>query len=937
MSSSARYFRNLDKAASPTRVSEDHFGVNYVAGINSIAASSNFRDILSELASSSIRYPGGTVTEKYFIPGSRLWQELVVAGKHSTTAPDGKTVEGPAAFFAAAEQLDLDVQFVLPTASLVSTQAGKVVVDRKAVQQVVELVEKLLAGDYGNADIKHFEIGNEYYYFAGLTPREYAAVADALIPAVDAAIQKAIAKGQIAGDQPIPEIAVQAGAGWLQGDNDKIINGLSNKTLDKVDSVIFHYYPDTLGQVDQRGRNLDQIDAWKEATGNSKLTTFVSEWNVHGGQNADHGMAQASAMISAFGALIDKGVDTASIWGAQFKFLRSGLTSNLGPDALSEVDTRLTPAGEIVASMRESLVGLKSIDAKPGHIIDKLTAPSGAVSIGKNLEVNTFGNQDQAVIYISSRSDKAQDVSLDLEAYFGSMSHVWAEVMTVMDDPVSTWDDENDPLMFGGVPQFDILNAGALDDRDTVKLDPYAIVRVSVQLSDDGVTMRDDNPLIAFNDDFNDRLVGSKSADRLIAQIGDDVVLGRGGADRISLGQGHDRAFGGRGQDVVFGGNGDDRIKGGGNDDKLYAGKGGDRVFGGGGQDVLVGGDGDDRLAGGRGSDLIWAGAGRSVVTGGDGADFFAITPGSDVLITDFNPEEGDKISFLGAFDTLETLQDSATITRKSASDQRDLVLTTQDGHRTVIEGAGADLSSFLDSVTGIRSGATLATDVKKMTSDELFVQLGVLRPGDIERAIIGTNGKDVLRGGDGADRLRGRDGDDRLIGGAGKDKLFGAGGDDRLVGGKGQDQQKGGRGEDLLFGKGGRDVLVGGSGRDDLIGGKGRDTLLGGAGHDILKGGGAGDRLRGGAGDDIINGGRGDDRLTGGAGEDVFVFKRKSGDDVVTDFISGNDQIRISGASDLDDLRTTRDGYDTVISFGNASIRLEDVERLQAADFDLG
>lgn len=92
-----------------------------------------------------------------------------------------------------------------------------------------------------------------------------------------------------------------------------------------------------------------------------------------------------------------------------------------------------------------------------------------------------------------------------------------------------------------------------------------------------------------------------------------------------------------------------------------------------------------------------------------------------------------------------------------------------------------------------------------------------------------------------------------------------------------------------------GNDVVTGLGGEDRLYGENGNDTLNGGAGHDLLDGGRGNDILNGQIGNDFLVGGRGDDRLTGGDGRDTFVFGANSGHDIVTDFATASDTIRLS------------------------------------------
>ncbi|MGA8219653.1 MAG: hypothetical protein WB771_13910 [Solirubrobacterales bacterium] len=92
---------------------------------------------------------------------------------------------------------------------------------------------------------------------------------------------------------------------------------------------------------------------------------------------------------------------------------------------------------------------------------------------------------------------------------------------------------------------------------------------------------------------------------------------------------------------------------------------------------------------------------------------------------------------------------------------------------------------------------------------------------------IVGTPGRNVIRGTNKADVI---------VGLGGNDKIFGIDGNDRICGGKGRDKLIGGHGRDILLGGPGNDKLKGGGGNDKLIGGKGKDKLIGGNGHDQEK-----------------------------------------------------------------------------------------------------
>jgi Ca2+-binding RTX toxin-like protein len=108
-----------------------------------------------------------------------------------------------------------------------------------------------------------------------------------------------------------------------------------------------------------------------------------------------------------------------------------------------------------------------------------------------------------------------------------------------------------------------------------------------------------------------------------------------------------------------------------------------------------------------------------------------------------------------------------------------------------------------------------------------------------------------ILRGGDGNDTITGSDRGDRIWGDAGDDVLIGGVGDDELQGGAGNDSLDGGVGKDRLFGDDGNDTLTGGAGNDILFGGIGDDTFNNNES--------AGERASGAR--DLLNGGGGNDK----------------------------------------------------------------------------
>jgi len=97
-------------------------------------------------------------------------------------------------------------------------------------------------------------------------------------------------------------------------------------------------------------------------------------------------------------------------------------------------------------------------------------------------------------------------------------------------------------------------------------------------------------------------------------------------------------------------------------------------------------------------------------------------------------------------------------------------------------------------------------------------------------------------------------------------------------------------------------------------------NTITGNAGNNVLSG------LDG---DDYLIGGKGKDVFIGGAGEDLFDFRKGTGDDVVNDFVDGEDVIYTPFAADEADLlanHLTQKNGGVLLSYGNDSLFIKGV-----------
>lgn len=155
----------------------------------------------------------------------------------------------------------------------------------------------------------------------------------------------------------------------------------------------------------------------------------------------------------------------------------------------------------------------------------------------------------------------------------------------------------------------------------------------------------------------NDRLYGGDGNDWLDGFHDNDTLYGGEGSDTLRGGTGNDQLFGDANNDSLIGGIGEDFMNGGADNDTLDGESGRDLLYGGRGNDLLVGGEDNDFL---NGFDDSYSSTEYDTLSGGAGADTFSLGYNGSFTsigylgngyakITDFNPQEGDKIRLGGS------------------------------------------------------------------------------------------------------------------------------------------------------------------------------------------------------------------------------------------------------------------------------------------------
>ncbi|WP_163025808.1 calcium-binding protein [Chachezhania antarctica] len=611
-------------------MSDSLFGVNFLFHADRAEIGSDYHQVMGRTGTEVLRFPGGTITEQFFDPSdpdADIGRDIV-AIKHGESRVETRTVESLSDFLAFCETEDYAATVVLPTYRYFDQKSGRLQAGAEA--EIKGFVRKLVAGEYGSADIHSIELGNEWYQDKfRWSVEEFADVQAQVAVWVREAIN-GVDRGS--------DIRILAQAGRNDDDNAILARAIKDMKAG-VDGVITHLYGvhgggDLFGIGYGLDKRLDTIsDVWK-AVLDRNVPISVTEWNVgeSGPQTSViNGLERTVPLMRMFAEMVENDVDMAAIWTGQ----------NISPAALSTVEgqgTALTPTGYFYHMLSTAL---------PGTAL-QVSAGGPQVQDAKGHDVAyqyNFTSKDKAVIYVTSGSGGRLDIDLDVSAYAKRAHHV--SVTYLEAKPGSKADAYDAEARMRVDEDVEIGRNGRLD----LKLDAFETAEVTLTFTG-GILLRGD-PENGMADLFR----GTRFDDDLRGGAGADTLFGNGGADRLDGGAGHDRIVGGGGRDVIAPGAGDDIVIGGdGKDTISYRDAGGGvnvylssgHAETDGGTDTLIGienvegsqvsdrlfGDGANVLEGLGGDDFIWvAGTRGNLADGGAGDDVIDARSGGGVLL----------------------------------------------------------------------------------------------------------------------------------------------------------------------------------------------------------------------------------------------------------------------------------------------------------------
>ncbi|WOI33812.1 type I secretion protein [Tritonibacter scottomollicae] len=418
---------------------QDNFGGNFLFHRDTLDGDQSYRELVQDLGVETVRFPGGSVTEEYFD----------ISNPNSSSGIDPENGEPVNLiplndWLTTAGELGISTTVVIPTRTYLS-EATDENGDREPDFEHEELygfVRDVVRGVHGNGEIAAFEIGNEYWGSGQMSSVEYGRLSSEMSSVIDQALSDSQDMGFDTGDI---DVVVQAGTNfdfarldssyddldtpeavlsalseeysqdfsegftfssgeinWSKINNALIMNEFDDQEIDQIDGVSSHIY--TRGELNPEMRDFSTRlveSTWLER--NEDLDTYVTEWNLKStpslDPDTDYGLRQAHEMLEILEQFPEHGVDTAHAWPL-LQNTRNALSSGFEHD-------ELTVGGEMFRMMEESLPGNRSIDLVGSENSEtEYSSPT--------IDVHAFGNPDELVLFLTSKSEEVTSNDFDL-------------------------------------------------------------------------------------------------------------------------------------------------------------------------------------------------------------------------------------------------------------------------------------------------------------------------------------------------------------------------------------------------------------------------------------------------------------------------------------------------------------------------------------------
>lgn len=478
-------------------VESEMFGANILAHRDTLDEETNFAGAISELGVTSLRYPGGSLTEYYFDIGDPN-RSLVIDETGNFDATQAEHTFIPLKdFLQFASDEDLSVSIVLPTRTNL-TDATDANGNRWEAVDEAELrsfVHSLVDGSYGDAQVTALEIGNEYWLSGEMTSVEYGRVASKMADIVQseldmmseafpsaADIEIVLQTGHNYGDARLSEqyegwssddilIDLNAKYGldlhedslfsngavnWTHIANELIQSEFDEAEFAAIDGISVHLYSNNETSEGAVNFHLSMIEAdWLSENG--QLEVHATEWNETTASDVlessdDRGLWSAQEILETFKQMNAAGVTEANVWP---------VLQNT-PNALAHgfEFSELSPSGEIFSMMSETLVGKAGID-----LVDSEGQLPG--------DLYLFYGDQETVAYFAADETVSGTVTIDLSPLFEDLGDVQGSLLGV--------EEGEDPGSASSSAKVSDLNPSEITSGSSLVLDlkPGEIVQIS--------------------------------------------------------------------------------------------------------------------------------------------------------------------------------------------------------------------------------------------------------------------------------------------------------------------------------------------------------------------------------------------------------------------------------------------------------------------------
>jgi hypothetical protein len=438
-----------------SEASQGLFGANVLATRSTLEQGGDYDRLIEELGVGSFRYPGGSLTERYFD----------ITDPNATIVADRDTGE-LREFIPLNEALDyageegLSVTIVIPTRNLLSetTDANG---DRFAAigeDALRGFVRDVVSGVHGEAEIEAFELGNEYWGSGQMSSVEYGRLASEMAVIVDDELSLQDSDAEIvvqsgtnfdfarlsndySSDMSSADILADLNANydlslgadslyssgainWTHVANEMILSEFDSEAeRAAVDQVAVHVY--SRGQVyeGQRSFFLNETDeTWGEQIPDAQIA--VTEWNTAGNtdsldRDSDYGLFQSHEMINIMEEFMRFNVEQAHVWP---------LIQNT-PNTLSVDDgqAELTPGGAMFNMMQEAMPGKVALDLTPETGRDTEVQQEG-------ISLHGYWEPDELLFYIAATDADGADTEVDFSGLISDAGRVEISILGVADD-----------------------------------------------------------------------------------------------------------------------------------------------------------------------------------------------------------------------------------------------------------------------------------------------------------------------------------------------------------------------------------------------------------------------------------------------------------------------------------------------------------------------